>query len=182
MTVEGGWEDNEGGGSLRPTHPVQSQTPSMLSIFGWMINPASCLGGGGPSQASSSSMTISMTPCRHRHHLHPLLLSLSLTAPSSGTVPQMTKTTKMTTRARRRRCGVRVPWSPASLRAFSRRPARSPPPPLLPLSSSYANALDYDDNLARDGRAASRQRRSVEHSTDATEALAFLLRPGPTAS
>ena len=41
--------------------------------------------------------------------------------------------------------------------------------------SSYANAPDYDDDLALDRRAASQWRRGGERSTDATEALALLL-------
>ncbi len=42
-------------------------------------------------------------------------------------------------------------------------------------SSSYANAPDYDDDLALDRHAASQWRRGGERSTDATEALALVL-------
>jgi hypothetical protein len=154
----------------------------MLSIFGWMINPASCLGGRGslpslvvldddfndasPSSSSSSSSAIeSILDC-----------SLLRYRPADD---EDNEDDDHGEAAAPRGLGASVPGLLARVLAS---PRTLPPPPSLSSSSSYANAPNYDDDLARDGHAASRQRRGGERSTDATEALALLLRPGPTAS
>jgi hypothetical protein len=166
---------------IAPTRPAQSQTPSMLSIFGWMINPASCLGGWGSLSSlvilddnldksspllllSSSSAVESLLDCSlfryhptdDKDHEHDNDGKAAALRGPSATVPGLL---------------TRVLALPCTL----------PPLPSLSSSSSYVNAPDYNDDLARDRRATLRRRQGGKRSTDATEALALLLRPGPTA-
>jgi hypothetical protein len=137
IVVNPGWDDcrggtggQQGGGSLRPMRPARSQTPFMLSIFGQIINPPSCLVGQGslPSLVVLDNDLDDASPLSLQSSSSgPPPLSPSLTVPSSGTVPRTTKTTKIMTTVRRRCHGVWAPRYPVSSHASSRHPVCPPP-------------------------------------------------------
>jgi hypothetical protein len=155
--------------------PAWSQTPSMLSIFCWMINPASCLGGRG-------SLPNLVVLNDNLDNALPLLLLASSSAVESlldysllKYCPADDKDHKEDSNgkaAAQRGQRTLVPGLLACVLALP----RTLPPPLLLLSfSSYANAPDYDNDLVRNGCTASQQRRGGKHSTDVTEVLVLLL-------
>jgi hypothetical protein len=174
-TAEGGREDDKGGGSSRPTCPARSRTPSMLSIFGWMINPASCLGGRG-------SLPSLIVFDDNLNNALPLLLSSSSSAVDSLLDCSLLRYCPADNEDHKDddHGEAAAPRGPGALvSGLLARVLSSPrtllPPPSLSLSLSYANAPNYDDNLVHDGRAASRQRWGGKHSTDRTETLMLFL-------
>ncbi len=154
----------------------------MLSIFGWMIKPLSCLGGRG-------SLPSLVVLDNNLDNALLLLLSSLFSAIKSLVDCSLLryhpadnedhKDDNHGKAAVPRGLGASVPGLLARILAL---PRTLPPPPSLSLSLLYANTPNYDDDLASDGRAALQQQRGGERSTDATEALGLLLRPGPTAS
>ncbi len=158
-----------------PAHPAPSQAPSMLSIFGRMINSACCLGGWG----SLPSLVVLDNNLNNTSPLSSLTSSSTveslLDCSLLGYCPMDNEDDKGIDNGKAavpRGPGASVPGLLARVVAS---PRTLPPPPLSLLSSSYANAPNYNNDLVRDGQAALQRWWGGKCSTNAAEALALLL-------